>query len=68
MIPQSFDGWYRCITVDCGISLSASYIAERIRVLSDSRHPETRKFVARYGEAHTQRILSWFQQVQKGLI
>jgi hypothetical protein len=68
MIPRSFDEWYHCITVDCGIALSGSYITKRIRVLSDPAHPETKKFTARYGEAHTRQVVCWLQQARKGIV
>lgn len=67
MIPQTFQEWQRCITVDCGIELNAAYVAERIKILSDAQHQETIKFSARYGEAHTRQVLRWFRQVQKAL-
>ncbi|MGL4608841.1 MAG: hypothetical protein ACRCYY_04020 [Trueperaceae bacterium] len=63
MIPKTFQEWQHCITVECGIALNAAYVAERVNVLSDPKHQETQKFTARYGEAHTQQVLSWFKQV-----
>lgn len=62
MIPKTFQEWHHCITVDCGIELNAAYVAERFKILSDSQHKETKKLIARYGEAHTKQILDWFMQ------
>lgn len=68
MIPKTFEQWQRCITIDCGIELNAAYVAQRIKVLGDSHHQETQKFILHYGQAHAQQILNWFKQVQKGLL
>ena len=58
----TYADWRRCIEVQCGIPLTAPYIAERIRALSDQTSDQTRKFVEVWGDAHRQRVLAWFRQ------
>lgn len=65
MIPHTYADWLRCVTVDCGIKLTSEYIAERLRELSDEKHPKTVEFIRLYGQQHTQNVLCWFEQVQK---
>ncbi|MEL7232576.1 MAG: hypothetical protein AAGJ85_08720 [Pseudomonadota bacterium] len=63
-IPQSYQDWERCITVDCGIPLTPGFIAERIKRLEDRRDYQTRKFIEYWGEAHYAKTLGWFQDAQ----
>lgn len=58
----TYSDWRRCIEVQCGIPLTAPYIAERIRALSDETSEQTRKFVDVWGDTHRQRVLTWFRQ------
>jgi hypothetical protein len=48
--PQNFNEWKYCITVECGITLSASFIAQRLSVWKDENHEETRRFRQRFGD------------------
>lgn len=64
MIPNDYAAWRRCITEGCGIVLSPSYIEARLAVLRDPRAQETRKFRARYGEAHLRRVVGWFERAR----
>lgn len=66
MIPQTYADWRRCIEVDCGLTLTPSFIAERIEELSDPRRERTAQFVRRYGDAHRQQVLGWFRQAGSG--
>jgi hypothetical protein len=61
-IPTSYGSWRYCIEVKCGIPLTLGYVRERIRVLSDPSHEETRRFSGTYGQAHLERVLAWFRQ------
>lgn len=63
MIPSDFDAWQRCITVDCKIALDKPFVTERLKQLERRQNPETKKFIACYGEAHYQNIINWFKQV-----
>lgn len=65
MIPQNYQQWFQCITRDCGITLSEAFIAERLRVLENSAHEESRRFVAVYGRAHLQNIIQWYYQAAR---
>lgn len=62
MIPQSYNDWLRCITVDCKIDMTPQYVAERIAILSDAKQAETQNFKKLYGEAHLQNVVAWFGQ------
>ncbi|MEM9600930.1 MAG: hypothetical protein AAF926_07900 [Pseudomonadota bacterium] len=62
IVPKTYEDWERCITVDCGIPLTADYVADRIQALQDDADYHTQKFVRQWGETHRQKTLSWFQQ------
>ncbi len=57
---ETYSDWRHCIEVQCGIELTESYVAERIRILSDASCEQTVKFVKAWGEPHRQRVLKWF--------
>ena len=57
---ETYSDWRHCIEVQCGIPLTAEYVAERLRILSDATCAQTAKFVATWGEQHRQRVLEWF--------
>lgn len=65
MFPRSFDEWQHCITVKCGIPLTADYCRKRIDALGDTKSYEMEKFTALYGDAYRQQVLGWFQQAHK---
>lgn len=62
MIATTYEDWHRCITKDCGITLTRPYVLERIAVLGDEAHPETQRFVQLYGDPHRHGVLDWFQR------
>jgi hypothetical protein len=62
MIPQTYEEWRHCIEVDCGLSLTPAFIAERLAELSQPDHERTRQYVRLYGEPHRQRVIGWFEQ------
>ncbi|MCB5412378.1 hypothetical protein [Pseudogemmobacter faecipullorum] len=66
-VPQNYDEWEHCITVKCGIPLTADYVAQRIVALEDGRDFHTEKFIARWGAAHHARTLQWFREAQSRL-
>lgn len=68
LIPTSYDSWHYCITEKCQIPLSADYVTARVQVLEDTACEETRRFVACYGEAHRQQVLSWFRRAASELM
>jgi hypothetical protein len=64
-IPAHYDDWKNCITVKCQIALTPHYIEERIKILSNLGHVETRKFRELYGESHHQAVLNWFRKAAR---
>lgn len=66
-LPQTYEEWERCITVDCGIPLTADFVASRIKALEDRSDYRTRKFVEHWGEAHHAKTLGWFRQAASRL-
>lgn len=65
-IPRSYQQWRECITVRCGIPLTAKYIGSRLDELRDASHPKTREFFEKYGQAHLNQVVQWFETAQKG--
>lgn len=61
-IPQTYEDWEHCITVQCGIPLTASFIASRIKALEDESDFRTQKFIEAWGAAHHAKTLEWFRQ------
>lgn len=66
-VPTTYAAWRHCIEVDCGLTLSAAYIAERIAALNSTREHHTQQFIRRWGEAHRQRVIAWFHQAAREL-
>ncbi|MGI9470472.1 MAG: hypothetical protein ACR2NZ_02990 [Rubripirellula sp.] len=62
MIPESYEQWVHCITVRCRIALSAEYVAERLSVLRNTHHSQTRDFRRLYGDEHWKRVIGWFEK------
>ncbi|TLX56854.1 hypothetical protein DN824_13430 [Stutzerimonas nosocomialis] len=60
-IPDSYAVWRHCITVECGIPLTADYISRRLAILANPNEYETQRFAEVYGAAHLQAVLAWFQ-------
>jgi len=60
--PNTFDEWKHCITVQCGIPLTADFVTGRIEALEDRSDYGTRKFIEQWGEAHHAQTLSWFRK------
>lgn len=67
IIPQSYEAWHHCITVECGLELTADYVSDRIASLQDERDHHTQQFVKCYGRSHRDKVLAWFFQAQRGL-
>lgn len=62
MIPRTYEAWHRCITVDCGITLTRSFVLERISIYSSEAHPETQRFIQLYGDQHRRGVLAWYHR------
>jgi hypothetical protein len=66
-IPNTHEDWEHCITVKCGIPLTADYVAARIAALEDPDDDHTRKFVRVWGEPHRVRTLDRFREAARRL-
>ncbi|MEM0921899.1 MAG: hypothetical protein AAGF44_12180 [Pseudomonadota bacterium] len=62
IIPTNYEEWEHCITVKCGIPLTADFVAQRIAALDDPGDYHTQKFIERWGQAHHAQTLAWFRQ------
>lgn len=67
VIPRTYDQWRRCITVDCGITLTPDYIEQRLRTLADTDDYATRRFIELYGDDHHRAVVGWFEQAAREL-
>ncbi|MEM1287269.1 MAG: hypothetical protein AAGH60_02850 [Pseudomonadota bacterium] len=67
ILPTNYEEWEHCITVKCGIPLTADYVAERIEALQDMNDYHTHRFIERWGDAHHQRTLAWFREASERL-
>ena len=61
MIPSNYQEWKNCITQDCKIVLSNSFIEQRLLILKNSDTEETLKFKELYGETHLINIITWYE-------
>lgn len=62
MIPRTYTQWRHCITIECGIPLSADFIAQRLAVWRNPGLEETQRFRRLYGDAHWQAVQHWLVQ------
>ncbi|MEM9059723.1 MAG: hypothetical protein AAGD13_04605 [Pseudomonadota bacterium] len=67
IVPETYEEWENCITVKCGIPLTAKFVEDRIEALENTRDYGTRKFIDQWGEAHHARTLAWFREAEKRL-
>ena len=67
IIPNTYAEWQHCITQDCGIPLTATYVNQRLEALSDQNNEHTRHFIRCYGQAHYLRVVEWFKEAQKAV-
>ena len=65
--PQNFEEWKYCITVECGIPLSASFITQRLSVWRNESHEETRRFRQRFGDNYWRSVIGWFAKAEQQL-
>lgn len=63
----TYNDWKHCITVSCGISLTLTYVEQRLTALRDPADYGTQKFKATWGEAHLERVMGWFEQAGREL-
>ncbi|MEO0372884.1 MAG: hypothetical protein AAF231_15620 [Pseudomonadota bacterium] len=67
VVPTTYDEWEHCITVQCGIPLTAEFVDERIKAMTDETDIHTRKFIEQWGVAHFNQTLAWFEQAKARL-
>ena len=65
IIPNNFEEWRHCITVECGLDLTPGFVENRIASLQNTNEHYTQQFLKLYGEQHYQNVLGWFQQAQR---
>src|SRR5690349_6401038 len=65
VVPQTYEQWRRCITVDCRINLTREYIESRLVALDDAESIENRNFRRLYGDGHFAAVRQWFRQALK---
>ncbi|MEM9760339.1 MAG: hypothetical protein AAF933_13950 [Pseudomonadota bacterium] len=63
--PQNYEEWRHCITVECGIPLTADFVSQRLTVWRDEASEETRRFRQRYGDEYWRAVIGWFEQAEK---
>lgn len=64
-IPENYEKWRHCITVECRLELTPQYILERISALQNDSDYYTQQFVRLYGRQYLQQVLAWFMQAQE---
>ena len=64
-LPQNFLEWKYCIEVSCGITLTQSFIQQRLYALQDSTDNHTKEFIKLYGTDYAGLVMQWFQQAKE---
>lgn len=67
LVPNTYEEWKRCITVDCGIQLTRNFIKERIAALVDMGEFHIQKFIESWGPEQHARTLAWFRRAAEEL-
>lgn len=62
MIPETFEQWQHCMTVDCGLALTPGFCAQRLQALNNPRDHHTQRLIALYGADHLSKLIQWFEQ------
>ncbi|MEM6972842.1 MAG: hypothetical protein AAF577_08550 [Pseudomonadota bacterium] len=62
LIPTTYEEWEHCITVSCGIPLTADFVATRIAALENENDYHTKRFVEVWGDGHRAQTLQWFRE------
>lgn len=60
MIPKNYQTWRNCIVNECGIALTSDFIQQRLDVLRNPTHQETKRLVSLYGQQHLEKLIFWF--------
>ncbi|MFA5488161.1 MAG: hypothetical protein WC284_02985 [Candidimonas sp.] len=67
MIPESYEQWRHCVTVECGIALTTRYVEQRLQVWSNEKLEETQRFRRLYGDRHWLAVREWFERAWREL-
>jgi hypothetical protein len=67
MIPETYEQWRQCITIECGIPLTTLFVTQRLAIWRDLRSEETQRFRRLYGDVHWRAITHWFEQAAREL-
>jgi hypothetical protein len=62
--PENYEHWKHCITVECGIPLSLSFVSQRLAVWRNEAAEETRRFRHLYGDDYWQMVIHWFERAE----
>ena len=62
---KSYHEWVACITVDCKVELTASYIDARLKALRNPKDKHTKRYVELYGEQHLNSVIGWFERARE---
>lgn len=62
MIPQTYEQWRHCITVECGIALTVPFITQRLSIWHNAESEETLWFRRLYGDEHWKAVTAWFER------
>ena len=66
-IPETYEQWRHCITVECGIPLTPEFVAARLAAWRNEDREETTRFRRLYGDQHWQSVISWFERAESEL-
>lgn len=64
-IPRNYEQWRHCITVECGIALTPTFLSERFGGGRDERSEETLRYRRLYGDRHWAVVQGWFERALK---
>ena len=64
---NTYEDWKHCITVSCGILLTAAYIDQRLADLTNVKSDHTKKFVTTWGDGHRHQVIAWFERARQDI-
>lgn len=65
--PENYEQWKHCITVECRIPLTPSFVSQRLASWRNDSSEETLRFRRLYGDGYWQLVISWFEQAEREL-
>tara|TARA_Y100001954_G_scaffold83176_1_gene91386 strand:- start:931 stop:1146 length:216 start_codon:yes stop_codon:yes gene_type:complete len=67
VVPESYEEWKRCITIDCAIPLTRDFVKERIAALEDMNDFHTLRYIESWGKDQHARTLAWYRRAEDEL-